>query len=142
MSKCPSSIRCRDSNPRPFEHESSPKTTRPGLPTKSILPFPFKYYNSVEGKYLKVSVKMGFNKKNCTSSIRHRDSNSRPSERESPPITTRPGLPPKDLINFRYVSETMLTSMSHADGLFAKRFIPPDSLLTIYAGYSLMASKV
>ena len=31
------SIRCRDSNPRPFEHESSPITTRPGLPPN----FPF-----------------------------------------------------------------------------------------------------
>ena len=31
MSKCPSSIWCQDSNPRPFEHESSPITTRPGL---------------------------------------------------------------------------------------------------------------
>ena len=29
------------------------------------------------------------------SSIRYRDSNPRPSEHESPPITTRPGLPPK-----------------------------------------------
>ena len=27
--KCPSSIRCRDSNPRPLEHESFPITTRP-----------------------------------------------------------------------------------------------------------------
>ena len=33
-------------------------------------------------------------KMSCPSSIRHRDSNPRPSERESPPITTRPGLPP------------------------------------------------
>ena len=30
--KCPSSIRCWDSNPRPLEHESPPMTTRPGLP--------------------------------------------------------------------------------------------------------------
>ena len=30
--KCPSSIRRRDSNPRPFKHELSPITTRPGLP--------------------------------------------------------------------------------------------------------------
>ena len=30
--KCPSSIRCRDSNPRPSERESLPITTRPGLP--------------------------------------------------------------------------------------------------------------
>ena len=30
--------------------------------------------------------------KKCPSSIRHRESNPRPSERESPPITTRPGL--------------------------------------------------
>ena len=32
--------------------------------------------------------------KKCPSSIRYRDSNLRPSERESLPITTRPGLPP------------------------------------------------
>ena len=30
----------------------------------------------------------------CPSSIRRLDSNPRPSEHESPPITTRPGLPP------------------------------------------------
>ena len=29
--KCPSSIRCCDLNPRPYKHESSPITTRPGL---------------------------------------------------------------------------------------------------------------
>ena len=29
--KCPSSIRCWDSNPRPLERESLPITTRPGL---------------------------------------------------------------------------------------------------------------
>ena len=30
--KCPSSIRYRDSNPRPLDRESTPITTRPGLP--------------------------------------------------------------------------------------------------------------
>ena len=30
----------------------------------------------------------------CPSSIRRRDSNPRPLDREPPPITTRPGLPP------------------------------------------------
>ena len=30
----PSSIRCRDSNPRPLERETLPITTRPGLPPK------------------------------------------------------------------------------------------------------------
>ena len=35
--KCPSSIRCRDSNPRPSEHESLPITTRPGLSTIRLL---------------------------------------------------------------------------------------------------------
>ena len=29
---CPSSLRHRDSNPQPLEHESSPITTRPGIP--------------------------------------------------------------------------------------------------------------
>ena len=37
--KCPSSIRCQDSNSRPTDYES-PLTTRPGLPT------PFLYYVS------------------------------------------------------------------------------------------------
>ena len=31
VNKCPSCIRCWDSNPQPFEHELSPVTTRPGL---------------------------------------------------------------------------------------------------------------
>ena len=31
-------------------------------------------------------------------SIQHRDSNSQPSEHESPPITTSPGLPPEIII--------------------------------------------
>ena len=30
--KCPSDIRCRDSNPQPLENESPPITTTPGLP--------------------------------------------------------------------------------------------------------------
>ena len=37
MNKCPSSIRCRDSNPRPFKHESPPITTRPGLPPFGVI---------------------------------------------------------------------------------------------------------
>ena len=35
--KCPSSLQCRDSNPRPSKHEFPPITTRPGLPP--IAPF-------------------------------------------------------------------------------------------------------
>ena len=34
--KYPSSIRCRDSNPRPLDHESPPITTRPGLPSVAL----------------------------------------------------------------------------------------------------------
>ena len=34
-------------------------------------------------------------KMSCPSSIRHQDSNPQSLECESPPITTRPGLPPK-----------------------------------------------
>ena len=34
---CPSRKRHRDSNPRPLKHESSPITTRLGLPPQSIL---------------------------------------------------------------------------------------------------------
>ena len=40
VKKCPSSIRCLDSNPRPCEHEYRPITTRPVLPPwKSMLPW-------------------------------------------------------------------------------------------------------
>ena len=35
------------------------------------------------------------NVKKCPSSIRHQDSNSQPSDYESPPLPTRPGLPPR-----------------------------------------------
>ena len=37
MKKCPSSIQCPDSNPRPLDCESLPITTRPGLPPNSSL---------------------------------------------------------------------------------------------------------
>ena len=39
--KCPSSIRCRDSNSWPLEHEPPPITTRPGLPPKKFETFLF-----------------------------------------------------------------------------------------------------
>ena len=35
--KCPSSIQCWDLNPHPFEHESSPITSRPGLPPSNVI---------------------------------------------------------------------------------------------------------
>ena len=37
VKKCPSSIWCRDSNPRPLERESLPITTRLGLPPLEML---------------------------------------------------------------------------------------------------------
>ena len=40
MSMCPSSIRRRDSNPRPSEHELSPITTRKGLPPFAYIMLP------------------------------------------------------------------------------------------------------
>ena len=43
--KCPSSIRCQDSNSQPLELESPPITTRPGLPAKFII-LPCQWYFS------------------------------------------------------------------------------------------------
>ena len=40
------------------------------------------------------------NVKKCPHSIQHWDLNTRPSERESPPTTTRPGLPLSGLFTF------------------------------------------
>ena len=45
--------------------------------------------------------------KKCPSSIRHWDSNPRPSECESPPITTRPGLPTDSYLHFPLHSATL-----------------------------------
>ena len=42
--KCPSSIGRQDSNTRPFEHELSPITTRPGLRSLKGRSFSFKYW--------------------------------------------------------------------------------------------------
>ena len=39
----------------------------------------------------------------CPSSIRHRESNTRPLDRECLPITTRPGLPPKAFSFVRHI---------------------------------------
>ena len=36
MSKCPNSIRCQDSNPLPYGHESLPINTGPSLPRKLV----------------------------------------------------------------------------------------------------------
>ena len=40
VKKCPSSIWCRDSNPRPLERESLPIATRPGLPPLHYYSYP------------------------------------------------------------------------------------------------------
>ena len=37
VKKCPSNIWRWDSNPQPFEHESSPMTTRPALPPSKVI---------------------------------------------------------------------------------------------------------
>ena len=50
VKKCPSSLRCRDSNPRPSEHESPPITTRPGLPPSAILVYSISYDASCSKK--------------------------------------------------------------------------------------------
>ena len=46
--KCPSSIRCWDSNPRPLEHEFHPITTRPGLPFALFVKYRFDGRQGVE----------------------------------------------------------------------------------------------
>ena len=43
MTKCSSSLQCRDSNPRPSKNESSPITTRPGLPPLGPILFAFNF---------------------------------------------------------------------------------------------------
>ena len=57
VKKCPSSIRHRDSNPRPSEHESLPITTRPGLPPQAILMLMFSIETPEESE---VIFKSGF----------------------------------------------------------------------------------
>ena len=59
--------------------------------------------------------------KKCPSSIRCRDSNSQPSEREYPPITTRPGLPPSKLWIFYGIP--ILTATLHLIEKLCSKFM-------------------
>ena len=76
-----------------------------GLP-QPLLSFTFVFSNK-HYKFLQQ-----INVKNCPSSIRRRDSNYQPSDYESLPLTTRPGLPPcdcslpKQLVLFQVVLAT------------------------------------
>ena len=64
---------------------------------KMVLPRPlFCFLLSLFKHKLQFSQKI--NVKKCHSSIHCRELNSQPLEHESPPITTRPGLPPKNVI--------------------------------------------
>ena len=58
----------------------------------------------------------------CPSSIRHWDSNPRPLERESPPITTRPGLPPN---SEGYFTRPLVTLASSRTTDAGSPLIPP-----------------
>ena len=51
----------------------------------------FVYFRSFSNKHN--TILQQINVKKCSSSIQRKDSNPQPLERESPPITTRPGLP-------------------------------------------------
>ena len=60
-------------------------------------------------------------KMSCPSSIRRKDSNPWPLERESPPITTRPGLPPK--FNTFFISSTQTEEQKDLDAICFYRFL-------------------
>ena len=61
--------------------------------------------------------------KKCPSSRWCRDSNSRPLEHESPPITTRPGLPPTYLLYLGVLNFTT-DELSSGEGSFKAQSIP------------------
>ena len=64
------------------------------VPTPASFEFIFVFSNT-----LQIIQQITYVKK-CPSSIWCQDSNSRPLEHDSPPITTRPGLPPLRLVFF------------------------------------------
>ena len=57
-------------------------------PTPASFSFIFVFFKQTLQFFQQINVKK------CPSSIRRQDSNSQPSDYESPPLTTRPGLPP------------------------------------------------
>ena len=64
----------------------------------------------------------------CPSSIQHQDSNPQPLERESLPITTRPGLPPYSNTFPYKESEYSLVSILSA----VRTNIEPTSIFEVY----------
>ena len=82
---------------QPLPQNDSFKMGQPGL-------F-FLYFWSFQTNIITIFTTDQCEKMSCPSSIWRRDSNPRPSEREPPPITTRPGLPPTN----RYLNETFVS---------------------------------
>ena len=74
----------------------------------------------------------------CPSSIRYRDSNSQPFDYESPPLTTRPGLPPTiiffSMLHFPQSDDTKIWLNSFLLLLrhFFKKWANPDLFLFIF----------
>ena len=74
----------------------------------------------------------------CPSSIRPRDSNPRPLDREPPPITTRPGLPPR-----RYNLEYFFKKKATSFGGFSSKWqnTVKRRLTNFYTSYTRLVSS-
>ena len=77
----------------------------------------------------------------CPSSIWHRDSNPRPLECESPPITTRPGLPPRVGIVCTYLINLHHSYLRNVPVVIKCRYIDSSITSNLYIKIQLQNSK-
>ena len=75
------------------------------------------------------------NMKRCPSSIHWWDLNSRPSDHESPSITTRPGLPPNNFLTFLKGANPVLFS-------FIFQFFSKTNFTVKTVGFSMIRTQI
>ena len=78
----------------------------------------------------------------CPSSMWHWDSNPQPLEIESPPITTRPGLPPKQHISFLSDHFKCFSTAPNAFALLLHAFLNCLLISCLHKHTSLMPEKI
>ena len=83
----------------------------------------------------------------CQSSLWHWDSNSQPLEHESPPLTTKPGLPPKPsfvkaklfLMRFSSINSNRLAARSNLRELQRKILVVHSTRLLVGLDYDFVS---
>ena len=99
-------------------------------PTRPLLSFIFGLFKQTSIQFLQLHVKK------CPSNIWCRDSNPQPSEHESPPITTRPGLPLKVSFSLRAFEHNYFLPTPVLVPIFGRRYLSSRQVTSLHSNSS------